>query len=56
MPVYRLKSISEVAFEDNFAVTQINESLPPAIHAHAEQIVDLVRCEGDMPAKISRDR
>jgi hypothetical protein len=52
---YRLKAMSEVAFEDNFAVTQINESLPPAIHAHAGQIVDLVRCEGNMPAKISKD-
>lgn len=43
---YRLKAISELAFEDNFAVTQKNESLPPAIHARAEQIVDLVRSEG----------
>jgi len=52
---YRLKAISELAFEDNFAVAQINKSWPPAIHARAEQIVDLVRRKGDMPAKVRKD-
>jgi hypothetical protein len=42
---YRLKAISELASEDNFAATQTNESLPPVIHAQTEQIVDFVRCE-----------
>jgi hypothetical protein len=43
---YRLKAISESAFEDNFTATQTNESLPPVIHAQAERIGDFVRCEG----------
>jgi hypothetical protein len=43
---YRLKAVSELAFEDNFAAAQTNESLPPVIHAQAEQIVYFVRCEG----------
>jgi hypothetical protein len=43
---YQLKAISELAFQDNFAATQTNESVPPVIHAQAELIVDFVRCEG----------
>jgi hypothetical protein len=43
---YRLKAISGLAFEDYFAATQTNESLPPVIHAQAEHTGDFVRCEG----------
>jgi hypothetical protein len=34
---YRLKANSELAFEDNFAATQTNESLQPAIHVRADR-------------------
>ncbi|MBV8181144.1 MAG: hypothetical protein JOY55_15400 [Mycobacterium sp.] len=43
---YWQKAIPELAVEDIFAVTPTNEYLLSAIRADAEQIVDLVRCEG----------